>query len=145
MTHLALSQGKRVLFEFMVYLLESDFPNSIYSKTRERVHMLTNKVSPEAETKVQLDNLPHDLPEDFPSDDNLPTYEVAIQMSADYIKTPCDDNYIVQTTSSWGNVRSANDFYNDDSSSKNNSWQKCVITLIILCSLGLIILFLLFL
>ena len=144
MTYLALSQGNRVLFEFMVYLLESDFPTSIYWKTREIVHMLTNKVSPEVETQVQSDNLPHDLPEDFPSDD-LPTYQVAIQMPADYIKTPYDDNFIVQTTSSWGNVRSANDFYNDDSSSKNNSWQKCVITLIILCSLGLIVLFLLFL
>merc|ERR1712227_691521 len=98
-------------------------------KTRESVHMLTNKVSPKV--KVQSDNLPYDLPEDFPPDD-LPTYEMAIRMPADYIKTRCDDNFILQTTSSWGNARSANDFYNDDSSSKNNSWQKCVITLIIL-------------
>ena len=101
--------------------------------------MVTSKVSPEIETEVPS----HILPEYEPSDD-LPTYENAIKMPTDYIKSPCDEDFIVETTSSWGNVRSANDFFTEDAISKPNYWQKFAITIIILGSIGSLILFLLF-
>ena len=98
-----------------------------------------SKVSPEIETEVPS----HILPEYEPSDD-LPTYENAIKMPTDYIKSPCDVDFIVETTSTRGNVRSANDFFTEDSISKPNYWQKFFITIIIVCSIGSLILFLLF-
>ena len=121
--------------------IQSDFPTSInlFEKTRESVHMVTSKVGPEIETELPS----HILPEYEPSDD-LPTYENAIKMPTDYIKSPCDEDFIVATTSTWGNVRSANDFFTEVSISKPNYWQKFLITIIILCSIGSLILFLLF-
>ena len=98
--------------------------------------MVTSKVSPEVEKQ-----LPSDDPPDIEPSDDLPTYEVAIKMPADYIKSPRDDDFVMETTR--GDLHIANDFFTEDISSKNNCRQKFFITIIILCLIGFVLFFIL--
>ena len=81
---------------------------------------MSKKVSPEIES------------------DGLPTYEYAIQMQADYIKSPRDDQF---TGNKIENRDNANYSCSEDESPKNcNFRQKLLITIFIVCIFGFIFL-----
>ena len=98
---------------------------------------MTNKVTPEIQTDSDS------LSRETLSPDELPSYEDAIQMPADYIKSPSDENIVIETTGSSRNCEVENGFFAENRISKSNIRHKLLITFIILAISGLMLLFLL--